>query len=303
MSHLMVILNGKKASNEEIRTAIYQQRDKGQLLDVRVTWEGGDILRFVDEAIERSIPRILVGGGDGSLNEAVNALMQYEYNKRPELAILPLGTANDFASSANIPQQPEQALRLALEGRSEACDLLNMAGRYCLNVISTGFGAEVTRETPVELKNFLGGGAYTLMGIAKAAGFQPYPVTLKGATFTFSGTILAGVLCNGSQAGGGQQLAPNAWINDGLMELTLIRHFEPSQLPQVISELSNFPRNGEFIKTFQCDWVEAKTAGRNIPANFDGESVNSETETIRIEVVKGAVRLVLPDPCPLIKPN
>jgi hypothetical protein len=81
------------------------------------------MLRFINEAVADNIQRVVIGGGDGSLNEALNALMQQPQQANSlEIAVLPLGTA----------------------------------------------------ENPNELKNFLGGGAYTLVGLAKALGFKPY---------------------------------------------------------------------------------------------------------------------------------
>ena len=83
---------------------------------------------------------------------------------------------------------------------------------------TAGFGAQITAETPVELKNFLGGGAYTLTGVLKAMNFVPYSSTIITPKNSFpKHNFVAGAICNGKQAGGGQVLAPRALINDGLL--------------------------------------------------------------------------------------
>ncbi len=111
---MRLILNGKKAQLPEVRQAIETIRSKGTQLDVRVTYEYGDIQRFVSEAIHDKVSRLIIGGGDGTLNEMVHALAKSEKQVRPELAILPLGTANDFATASHIPLAPLEAIELVL---------------------------------------------------------------------------------------------------------------------------------------------------------------------------------------------
>ena len=82
-----LILNGKKAGIPEIRTAVYSLREQGYDLAVKVTWEGADMERLIQESINAGFDRIIVGGGDGSLNEAVTALMhlQPQHKEAPAL--------------------------------------------------------------------------------------------------------------------------------------------------------------------------------------------------------------------------
>ena len=103
-----LIVNGKSAGRSDLRSAITTLRKKGIALEVRSTFEGGDVERFVNEAINEGVSRLLIGGGDGSINEAFDALLKHERNTRPELGILPLGTANDFASACHIPENLEK---------------------------------------------------------------------------------------------------------------------------------------------------------------------------------------------------
>lgn len=121
MSAALLILNGKKADRPEIRQAVNTLRDDEHQLDVRVTWEAGDIHRYIDEACRRNIERVVVGGGDGSVNEAANSILTRE-GKVPALGIMPLGTANDFATSCRIPSEPLESLRLARTGESRSID-------------------------------------------------------------------------------------------------------------------------------------------------------------------------------------
>ena len=87
MKAIRAILNGKKAGTPELRSEIMRMREQGVDLQVRVTWESADMERLVKEAVNEGIKRIVVAGGDGTVNEAVTALNQVNSNARPELAI------------------------------------------------------------------------------------------------------------------------------------------------------------------------------------------------------------------------
>ncbi len=296
--YFSLILNGKKAGIPEIRTAVYALRESGIKLDVKVTWEGPDMERLIKESIESGVERVIIGGGDGSLNEAVTALMHLKDNvSLPEVAVLPLGTANDFATACNIPPSITDALTFAIHNKAIDIDLIAANDRHFINIAAAGFGAQVTAETPVELKDFLGGGAYTLTGLAKAIGFKPYEGSITTDEGKFTGNIVVGAMCNGRQAGGGQILAPNAKINDGLMDVTLLKGFTPLELPQVLEEIQSETAKGEFCFHFQTQWLEIDFP-LSLPLNLDGEPYRSEK--VRFEVKPNAIRFVLPENSPLI---
>lgn len=133
----------------------------------------------------------------------VDAMAHLPKEKRPEMAILPLGAANDFATACGIPLGYLEALRLAVSGEAVAIDVAKANARHFVNMATAGFGAEVTANTPVELKNFLGGGAYTITGVLKAINFKPYKVKMTTPTYhkgEHNGVVAA--VCNGRQAGG-----------------------------------------------------------------------------------------------------
>jgi len=295
-----IILNGKKAGYDSVRSAITALREQVDEVEVRVTYEYGDVERFVNESVRDSVQRIVIGGGDGSVNEVVNAMAKLPVEKRPELAILPLGTANDFATACQIPVNSLEALRLAVSGKSTPIDIVKTNDRYFVNMATAGFGAQVTAETPVELKNFLGGGAYTLTGVLKAINFVPFKGRMKTPHTDVEQTGVVAAVCNGRQAGGGQVLAPQAFINDGLLDVVVLSSFPLVDIPRVLEEIRNPSANGLYIKYFQTPWIES-ISDEIIPVNLDGEPYQSEE--IRFEVMSKAINLVLPESCPLVLKN
>ncbi|HCC62794.1 MAG TPA: lipid kinase YegS, partial [Pseudomonas sp.] len=91
----LLVLHGKQGLNEEVREAVTEWRKLGNELAVRVTWEPGDTARLVSEALAAGYRTLVSGGGDGTLREMAQALL--DSGSDASLAVLPLGTANDFA--------------------------------------------------------------------------------------------------------------------------------------------------------------------------------------------------------------
>ena len=296
---IRIILNGKKAGLPAVREAIFRAREElSPNIEVRVTWEHGDVHRLVEEAVGEKVDRLVAGGGDGSVNEVVDALMRLPRAQRPELAILPLGTANDFATGCQIPIDSFCALDLAISGKAQPVDVVCANDRHFINIATGGFGAQVTTDTPVALKNFLGGGAYTLTGLVKAINFKPYPGLLTSKDFQFKSEAIVGAVCNGRQAGGGQILAPNAYINDGLIDFVVLEAFPFSAVNQVINEIRDPDIHGTYVKRFQTSWVDF-SSDVAAPINLDGEPYHHNK--IRFEVAPHAVDLVVPEDCPCLK--
>jgi lipid kinase YegS len=298
MKTIRVILNGKGAANPQVREAINRIRDEGQPLEVRCTWEGGDAARFAQEAIADGIDVLVAGGGDGTIHEVVNGLMSGESAPELALGVLPLGTANDFARGCGIPLEPYAALELASEGSPVAIDVPSANGVHFANVASGGFGAEVTVGTNPQLKKAIGGGAYALTGVVTAAKMKPYEGSFVSASESAESSFIALAVGNSRQAGGGVQVTQKAYIDDGLLDLTVVSFFEMRDLGVVIEELQNFdnPAN-QFVHYRQLESFEIDVPGK-LPINLDGEPYR--WNRVRFEVKPKALRVVLPEGCPVL---
>ncbi len=159
----LLILNGKGANEPQLREAVNLLRDEGIDIHVRVTWEKGDAARFIDEALQLNVETVIAGGGDGTINEVATALV--ERGGKMALGILPLGTANDFATSVGIPQDLASALKLAIVGRDVPIDIARVNDKTgFINMATGGFGTRITTETPEKLKAALGGVSYLIHG-------------------------------------------------------------------------------------------------------------------------------------------
>ena len=201
----LLILHGKQALNEAVRTAVEQKRQQGWELAVRLTWEAGDAQRWVEQALADGYRTIIAGGGDGTLRDIAEALAAHP--GKASLVLLPLGTANDFSRAAGIPLEPAEALEL-LDVPPRDIDLGEVGGQIFLNMATGGFGSQVTANTSEDLKKVLGGAAYLFTGLSRFSELHAAYGELQGPDFHWSGELLALGIGNGRQAGGGHVLCP-----------------------------------------------------------------------------------------------
>lgn len=303
--HWRLILNGKATGNEDVREAVAALRERGVQLEVRVTWESGDAERYVAEAIAHGVDTIIAAGGDGTLSEVAETLAHREEpaDALPSLGLLPLGTANDFATAAEIPDEPLAALELIMHAPARPVDLLRIDADgkvwWCANVASGGFGTEVTVETDEGLKKVLGGLAYLVTGVSRLGRIDPIQARVRAPGFEWAGGFIALGVGNGRQAGGGQVLCPEALIDDGLLDITVI----PELSGEVASTFAALVKGGkrgaleQVAERVQAPWVEIE-AEAPLTLNLDGEPV--QARHFRIDCVPGRVNLHVALDSPLL---
>ena len=283
----MLVLHGKQAMNEEVRDAVKQMRERGWTLDVRLTWEAGDAQRLVKEALEAGYAHVVAGGGDGTLRDVAQAME----GAQASLALLPLGTANDFAHAANVPLEPGAAL-LLLERPATPVDLGRAGDKAFLNMATGGFGSQVTANTSEDLKKALGAAAYMITGISRFSELQAASVEIHGPDFQWQGPLLALGIGNGRQAGGGHELCPDAVIDDGLLDISILP--APQEVVGALREL--LVGEGLYIRA-RLPWVEVRSI-QGIDINLDGEPL--QAQRLRFEARAKALRLHLPAGSPLL---
>lgn len=301
-----LILNGKAAGNDEVRTAVQGVRRRGIQLEVRLTWETGDAQRYADEAVADGVDTVIAGGGDGTLSEVASALAHRHESADalPALGLLPLGTANDFAMAAGVPLPPQQALSLLASQPARPIDLLRIQAdrelRWCINVASGGFGTQVTVETDEGLKRALGGLAYLITGMSRLGRIDPIHARFQGPGFDWEGEFIALGLGNGRQAGGGQVLCPDAWVDDGQLDLT-IASVPAGEFGATLGALFNNGKEAaleQIAQRARLPWLEIESV-QALTLNLDGEPESSHR--FRIDCVPARLRMHLPSGCPLLQ--
>lgn len=306
-----LVLNGKAAGNDALRDAIGIMRRRGVDLQVRVTWEAGDVGRYVAEALRAGVDTLVAAGGDGTLSALATTLAQRDEPAAalPSLGLVPLGTANDFAVAADIPMDPLDALELVRVRAALPVDLLRIEvdgddPHWCANLASGGFGTQVTVETSEGLKKMLGGLAYLITGMSRLGRIDPVEARLvgedaEGARFAWQGGFIALGLGNGRQAGGGQALCPEAMIDDGLFDLTVVPSLE-GEVGSTIATLVAEGRHAALDRVAERRRLRTLVLESDTPftLNLDGEPVSARRFVVAC--VPGRVRVHLPEGSPLL---
>lgn len=304
-SHWRLILNGKAAGDVALREAIDRMRANGVNISVRVTWEFGDAERLVAEALADRVDTVVAAGGDGTLSAVAAALAQCSDDaiRLPSLGLVPMGTANDFAVAAEIPEDPAEALALIQRTAAQPIDLLHIdsdgKSNWCANLASGGFGTRVTVETSDGLKKLLGGLAYLITGIAQLGRIEPIRARVLGPSFEWEGDFIALGVGNGRQAGAGQVLCPDALIDDGRLDLTIVPQLT-GEVAHTIGTLVSQGKHSALDRVAvrkQMEWVEILSE-RPLVLNLDGEP--REATRFHIACVPDRVRMHLPPGCPLL---
>lgn len=246
--------------------------------------------RFRD-AVERARGRVdvvVVGGGDGTINAAVPALVGRDL----PLGVLPMGTANDLARSLAVPLAPADACRVIATGAARAIDLGMVNGHYFLNAAGVGLSGAVTRRLDRARKRRWG-----VLSYAQAALDAWRESDVFGARMRVNGEelyirSLQVMVGNGRHYGGGMTVAEDATIDDGLLHVYSI---EPVPFLQLVGMAPRFRRGSQarsdavmLVRTQELELV----TDRPVPVNADGELVGSTPA--RFSVVPRALRVVVP---------
>ena len=213
--------------------------------------------------------RIVIGAGDGTISNALPELLQLD---KP-LAVLPLGTANDFARSLGLPQDNLAAARVALHGRTHRVDVGLVNGRPFLNVASVGVAAKVSQAQSNDLKRtwLLLSYPIGLLRVAREA--RPFYVELAfdGAP-AWSGAVYQVSVGNGRYHGGGLTVAEHAAVDDGRFNLYVILPGTFWQLLACVTHLKFGLPKPDILHRQSASHVSLRTS-RPRSVNADGEIV------------------------------
>ncbi len=237
---------------------------------------------------------VTVCGGDGTLSEAVHALMGLPV-KIP-LGYIPAGSTNDFASSMSIPKNMEQAAREIIEGVFFEYDVGRFNDRYFVYVAAFGMFTDVPYETSQDVKNLIGHAAYIVEGIRRLPNYRGIEMTVEHDGITETGNFIVGLVSNSKQVAGMRFLLDDGvFFDDGLFEVSLVRTpANPLVLQQTLNDAIMNRLNTKNFLTFKTSRVKFSTA-EPLSWTLDGEAGGSHTE-MEITNLRRAIKLV-------IKPN
>ena len=267
-------------------------REAGDVDIVLTTGEGDGVEAGRRAALE-GYDRVFVAGGDGTLNEVLNGLAQVDGALGAVvLAVVPLGTGNDFATAIGVPASPEDAVDALLGGAVAPVDVGRVNDRCFLNISAGGFIADVSDAVNPQLKTVLGKLAYLIGGAQVLLDYEPVAVRIANAPTVSKASLLAFAVCNSRLIGGGRLIAPHAIVDDGWLDVCLIHAMPTLEFVALLRRVSSGDHvDDDRVTYFRTQQLEL-AFDRTVRINTDGQVL--EADGCRYEVLPGAARVLLP---------
>jgi YegS/Rv2252/BmrU family lipid kinase len=235
------------------------------------------------------VDRVVLAGGDGTMNAAAPALLETGL----PFAIIPLGTGNDLARTLGIPDDPEEAAKVAAGGRERAIDVGLANDVPFFNVASVGFGVDLTRALTRDAKRRWGKLGYAAAALRVLARMRPFSAAIRcGDDVVRSRTVHVAV-GNGRHYGGGMTVSEGSRIDDGTLDVFSLEVGGVWGLIRLLPAL----RRGDHgrwheVRTGEGREIEVRTR-RSRAVNTDGE-ITTRTPVV-FRVLPRAVRVFVPE--------
>jgi diacylglycerol kinase (ATP) len=287
-----VIVNPNAGSVDELAGI---EETLGRLPDtsVKLTEQAGDAERLAREALEQGVERVVAAGGDGTLNEVVNGLSA-DFG-RAILGLLPMGTGNDFARTIGVPDDLDEALAVLKEGRVRTIDVartdVNGRGRCFLNMSAGGFSGEVS-ERAGDAKDRWGPLAYMRAAIGALPELKGFltRITLNGAE-TLDLETYNIVVSNGRYVASGIPVAPQAVLDDGLLDVMIAPATTIPELAVLVpTVLLGRHTDSDLLLFRKATRVEIR-CDPPMGFNVDGELLGEGTA--RFDILPRALRMIV----------
>ena len=292
MKHLFIV--NPIAGKGKVLPIIKQIKEIFSNLDeeyiIEVTKRPGHATEIARNYVTKDDYRVYSVGGDGTLNEVLNGIA----HSKSSLAVIPSGTGNDFIKSICKDFNMEDIIKRTINGKEEFLDLAKVNNRYFINVSSVGFDAEVVYNT-VKLKKhpFVKGSfAYVLGVLLTLFVFNSKKINIKIDQCEITSNVTLIAVANGKYYGGGMMIAPRAIINDGILDICLIRKIKKIKL------LAFFPRliKGTHEGINEVSFYQGKTvyisSNDYISLNIDGEVL--KVKEVLFEILHNGIEIVIP---------
>lgn len=236
---------------------------------------------------------LVCSGGDGTLDEAVTAMMGRSKERRIPIGYIPAGTTNDFANSLHISRDILEAADAAVHGKAFACDIGRFNHDVFVYVAAFGLFTDVSYQTDQKLKNILGHSAYVLEGVKRLSNIPSYHIKVTYGEEVIEDEFMIGMVTNSKSVAGFRNIkGKDVKFDDGEFEVTLIRKPKSLiELQEIIAAL--------LIESFDTKYMYAFKTGEiifeskeEIPWTLDGE-FGGQHDRVEIQNKKQALEIMI----------
>lgn len=288
------IIVNQNAGSADLFEELGAEVDNGTDFDVRISEEKNHSIELAREASEEGFDVVAAAGGDGTVHDVVNGIM--DADRKAVLGIIPLGTGNDLARALNVPIDPVEAIDLLRSGARRPIDLFTVdtveGSVYGINAAAGGFSGQVDEAVTTELKANWGPLAYLIGAASVIPDLQEYAsfISYDGGELE-SVNALNVIVANGRTVAGGKRVSPLSNPEDGLLDVVIVEKGTVVELGDAATRLIA----GGFLKSAIVSHRRARSIRiESEPPmwfNVDGELITRDS--LQIEVAPGAIRVVV----------
>lgn len=235
---------------------------------------------------------VILSGGDGTLSRCLTD-MYNENIEFPEIAIFPTGTSNDLAKSLNLGEKIEDWINNILNKKSKFVDfgLIN-GNKIFLSSYAGGLFTKVSYATDKGLKKTFGKTAYYITGIDELKNIKKFDLKmLIDDNEEISEKAILYIILNGKNVGGFDELLQNANVDDGIMDILIVKNIEnPLEISKILFDLFNGQLvNNENVRTLQAKKCVIEEVYEEIGVSIDGEE--GKNEKVEIEFIRDKLKI------------
>lgn len=235
---------------------------------------------------------VILSGGDGTLSRCLTD-MYNENVEFPEIAIFPTGTSNDLAKSLNLGEKIEDWINNILNKKSKFVDfgLIN-GNKIFLSSYAGGLFTKVSYATDKGLKKTFGKTAYYITGIDELKNIKKFDLKMKiDDNEEISEKAILYIILNGKNVGGFDELLQNANVDDGIMDILIVKNIEnPLEISKILFDLFNGQLvNNENVRTLQAKKCVIEEVSEEIGVSIDGEE--GKNEKVEIEFIRDKLKI------------
>ena len=242
----------------------------------------GDIADNISNIDLTDVDGVVVIGGDGTIHEAINGLIKSGKHYYLPMGVIPAGSGNAYASDLNI-NDLDQAINALIKFEIKKIDIMEINHRdgtsYSANILGWGMAARVNKIA--EKLRFLGGIRYTIASIICIIFLKPERMDFNIDDIVIKAKGLLFLALNTVHTGKGMKMAPNAEMDDGLLDIILFKNATRLNIFRIFMKIYN----GEHIYCEGVEYIQAKQFSINTSndsLNIDGENMGYSPVKVRL---------------------
>ena len=260
--------SGKGKSLQALKTVETILIGKQIPYEVHRTTYAGQAGEIVAELNKKEECNLIVMGGDGTFNEALNGITDFS---KITVGFIACGTGNDYIKATNVPKDPQKALELILKNNVGYTDFIQLDEKRALNTAGAGMDVDILCRY-AEMKAFHGKNKYYAALFDVVAHLKYHQMEIERDGKTEHHSIIIASASNGKYIGGGMLISPNSDVNDGLMDVVLVHEARGfAKIRLLLQFLRGKHLGSKYVETFRCKEFTATLLDENEKTQVDGE--------------------------------